>query len=212
MPTEIERTLTIIRENKNTFLDATPYLYELPETKWKYLHMSGCASRSMMQWLKNEYAGYRRLTKEEIAENKDPVFCLLAEPEYRWWTGVVEWSTNFGDYAWFKNQDIMECWPHFDRFTLRYSTIIEQVPNVQKMIRISPTLNLSMQDFARQEKLRLYGDLPYVKPRYRTVGYIKNMAEVLRPTLNKMMDKQPELRQKLRDYVQPDYKYYNKAV
>lgn len=80
------------------------------------------------------------------------------------------------------------------------------------MIRISPTLNLSMQDFARQEKLRLYGDLPYVKPRYRTVGYIKNMAEVLRPTLNKMMDKQPELRQKLRDYVQPDYKYYNKAM
>ena len=212
MPTEIERTLTIIRENKKSFLDSTPYLYELPDTNWKYLHMSGCASRSVMQWLKNEYEGYRRMPIDEIKENKDPVFCFLAEPEYRWWTGVVEWSTNFGDYAWFKNESVMECWPHFDRFTLNYSTLIEQVPNVKKFIKISPTLNLSVQEFARSEKLRLYGDFPYVKPRYRTVGYIKEMAKVLKPELNKLMDSKPELRQQLRDYVAPDYKYYNKAI
>ena len=212
MPTEIERTLTIIKEHRQTFLDPQPYVYRLPDTDWKYLHISGAAARSTMQWLKNEYQGYERMTTEEVKENKDPVFCLVAEPEYKWWTGVVEWSTNFGDYAWFKNDFIMECWPHFDRFTLNMSTVIEQVPNITRFIKITPNLNQSMQNFAREQKLRMYGEFPYIKPRHRTVPYIKKMAEALKPALTKLMNEKPELREQLNDYISPDYKYYNKAL
>jgi len=211
MPTEIERTLAIIKENQDTFLDSTPYVYELPGTEWKYLHLCGCASRSTMQWLKNEYEGYRRLTMDEIKTNKDPVFCLVSEPEVRWWTGIMEWSTNFGDYAWFKNETIMANWPHFDRFTINMSTLIEQTPNIKKFIKVTPSLNDNMQSFCRENKLRLYGNFPYVQPRYKTVGYIKAMAAALKPELNKILDKKPELREQLRDYVRPDYKYYDKA-
>ena len=68
-----------------------------------------------------------------------------------------------------------------------------------------------MQNFAKEHNLKMYGDFPYVRPRWRTVPYITRMAEALKPELQTLMRRNPELRQKLDEYLEKDYEYYNKA-
>ena len=68
-----------------------------------------------------------------------------------------------------------------------------------------------MENFCREQNLKLYGEFPYKKPRWRTVKYIERMAKALRPALETEMRRRPELRQKLDEYLEKDYKYYNKA-
>ena len=59
--------------------------------------------------------------------------------------------------------------------------------------------------------LKMYGDFPYIKPRHRKIDYIKKMADALRPALKNLMRRRPDLRQKLDEYLEKDYQYYNKA-
>ena len=69
-----------------------------------------------------------------------------------------------------------------------------------------------MQDFAKEHNLKMYGNFPYVKPRWRHVKYINQMAEALRPALKNEMRRRPELQLKLNEYLEKDYEYYNKAI
>ena len=105
----------------------------------------------------------------------------------------------------------MEWWPHFDRFTLAPWEVIEQT-KVEHFIKVGPDLNEKMQDFAKEHNLKMYGNFPYVKPRWRHVKYINQMAKALKPALENEMRRNPELRQKLDAYLEKDYQYYNKAT
>ena len=213
MPTSLEQTLQIVLSSNNHMRDKDPYIYDIPGSELCWLHNCGSAAKSTMNWLRRDYGKphiVTKLTTEEVKANTKPAFILLQEPEYRWWTGVVEWGTNFSDYAWFKNDKIMEWWPHFDRFTLAPWEVIEQV-RVEHFIKVSPDLNEKMQNFAREHSLKMYGEFPYIKPRHRKVDYIKQMAEALKPALNNLMRRRPELRQKLDEYLEKDFVYYNKA-
>ena len=80
------------------------------------------------------------------------------------------------------------------------------------LIKIGPDLNEKMQNFAKEQDLKMYGDFPYVKPRWRTVKYIERMANALRPALKEEMRRRPELQLKLNEYIEKDYEYYNKAI
>jgi|TARA_Y100000590_G_scaffold270743_1_gene304037 hypothetical protein len=210
MPTPIENTLAIIYSPENKMREKDPYIYDIPESNLCWLHNCGSASKSTLQWLKRDYGGLRKMDDTQLKANEKPAFVLLHEPEYRWWTGVIEWGTCFDDYAWFKNDRLMEWWPHFDRFTLAPWELIEQV-KVDHYIKVGPDLNERMQDFAREHNLKMYGEFPYVKPRWRNVKYINRMANALKPALENLMRRRPELRKKLDEYLEKDYQYYNKA-
>ena len=112
---------------------------------------------------------------------------------------------------WWTNDKIMEWWPHFDRFTLAPWEVIEQT-KVEHFIKVGPDLNEKMQDFAKEHNLKMYGNFPYVKPRWRHVKYINQMAEALKPALKNEMRRRPELQLKLNEYLEKDYEYYNKAI
>ena len=211
MPTPIENTLAIILSPENKMRDKTPYVYDIPESNLCWLHNCGSAAKSTLHWLGKDYGNMRKMTTEQLKENQKPAFVLLHEPEYRWWTGIIEWATGFEDYAWFRNQKIMEWWPHFDRFTLAPWEVIEQT-KVEHFIKVGPDLNEKMQDFAKEHNLKMYGNFPYVKPRWRHVKYINQMAEALRPALKNEMRRRPELQLKLNEYLEKDYEYYNKAI
>ena len=211
MPTPIENTIAIILSPENKMRDKTPYVYDIPESNLCWLHNCGSASKSTLQWLKKDYGNMRRMTPEQLKENQKPAFVLLQEPEYRWWTGVIEWASGFNDYAWWTHDKIMEWWPHFDRFTLAPWEVIEQT-KVEHFIKVGPDLNETMQNFAREHNLKMYGNFPYVKPRWRHVKYINRMAEALKPALKNEIRRRPELQLKLNEYLEKDYEYYNKAI
>ena len=210
MPTPIENTLAIILSPENKMRDKTPYVYDIPESNLCWLHNCGSASKSVMSWLKKDYGDMRKMNTEQLKENQKSAFVLLSDPKYRWFTGVIEWASCFEDYAWFRNEKIMEWWPHFDRFTLAPWEVIEQT-KVEHFIKVGPDLNETMQDFAREHDLKMYGNFPYIKPRWRTVKYIERMAKALKPALQNEMRRRPELEQKLDEYLEKDYQYYNKA-
>ena len=107
MPTPIENTLAIILSPENKMRDKTPYVYDIPESNLCWLHNCGSAAKSTLHWLGKDYGNMRKMTTEQLKENQKPAFVLLHEPEYRWWTGIIEWATGFEDYAWFKNEKIM---------------------------------------------------------------------------------------------------------
>ena len=88
---------------------------------------------------------------------------------------------------------------------------IEQT-KVEHFIKVGPDLNETMQNFAREHNLKMYGNFPYVKPRWRHVKYINQMAKALKPALENEMRRNPELRQKLDAYLEKDYQYYSKAT
>ena len=211
MPTPIENTIAIILSPENKMRDKTPYVYDIPESNLCWLHNCGSASKSTLQWLGKDHGDMRKMTDEQLKENKKPAFVLLQEPEYRWWTGVIEWASGFNDYAWWTHDKIMEWWPHFDRFTLAPWEVIEQT-KVEHFIKVGPDLNEKMQDFAKEHNLKMYGNFPYVKPRWRHVKYINQMAEALRPALKNEMRRRPELQLKLNEYLEKDYEYYNKTI
>ncbi len=210
MPTPIEATLQIIFGPESQLRNKDPYIYDFTDQNLCWLHNCGSASKSVLQWLNRDYGKQSKLSQDKVNENQKPAFMLMQEPEYRWWTGVIEWGTNFNDYAWFKNEQVMEWWPHFDRFTLAPWELIEQV-NVKHLIKVGPDLPEKMTNFCREQNLKLYGGFPYKKPRWRTVEYINKMAVALKPALQKEMKNRPELRQKLDEYLAKDYEYYNKA-
>ena len=210
MPTPIENTLQIVLSPENKMRIKDPYIYDIPESDLCWLHNCGSAAKSTLQWLKRDYGGLAKMTTEQVNANEKPAFVLLQEPKYRWWTGVIEWATCCEDYAWFRNDKIMEWWPHFDRFTLAPWEVIEQT-KVEHYIKVGPDLNERMQNFAREQNLKMYGEFPYIKPRWRTVKYIERMAKALRPALETEIRRRPELQQKLDDYLEKDYQYYSKA-
>ena len=219
MPTPIENTIQIILGPENHMRDKTHYLYDITGANLRWLHNCGSASKSVLTWLKKDYPnndtknpGHTRMKMDEIKKNDKDVFMLLNDPEYRWWTGVIEWSSCFDDYPWFKHEKIMEMWPHFDRFTLAPWEVIEQTPNVKHFIKIEPNLDEKMQAFAKEYDLKMYGNFPYTKPRWRHVQYVNKMAVALKPALKTLMRRQPKLREKLDEYLHKDYEYYDKAI
>ena len=90
MPTPIENTLAIVLSPENKMRDKTPYVYDIPESNLCWLHNCGSAAKSTLHWLGKDYGDMRRMTPEQLKENQKPAFVLLQEPEYRWWTGVIE--------------------------------------------------------------------------------------------------------------------------
>ena len=211
MPTLLEITISTILEEPNNMRDKTPYLYDIPGTNLSWLHNCGAANKSVMKWLHNDYGKMRRMTKEEMEKNEKDVFVLVADTEDKWWNGLIEWGTFFDTYAWFKNEKLMKFWPNFNRFTLAQWELIEATKNVKHFIKVDANLGERMQNFAKEQNLKMYGDFPYIKPRWRRVDYIKRMGEALKPALKNIMRRQPELRQKLDEYLEKDYYYYNKA-
>ena len=96
MPTPLEMTLGIILSHDNHMRDKDPYIYDIPGSDLCWLHNCGSAAKSTMHWLRRDYGKPHMVTKlkpDEIKQNTKPAFVLLQEPEYRWWTGVIEWGT-----------------------------------------------------------------------------------------------------------------------
>ena len=206
----IQPILDIIFSPNNGMRRNKAMVMNIQDTDWNWLYLTGGAHRSMMQYLRENYPG-------KFTELKDPTqakgktFCILQEPKERWYKGIIEWSTCFGEYEWWKNDRIMEWFPHFDRFTLRYSEQIDQIPTIDKIFKLDKDFENKITDFIKDQKLKIELDFPHVKSRYRTVKWVRTVYNFVQPKFKKFVGNNPELQKKLDEYLAPDYVYYEKA-
>lgn len=208
----IQRILDIIRSPRNGMRLKNPVVMDIDKSNLSWLVLTGGAMHSIMNWLQKHHRDQiRELRSEEITSNTKDVLAVLGEPEHRYWTGIIEWSSNFGVYEWWKHDDIMEWFPHFDRYTLRYSDLIDQLPVVKHTFKVSPNLSVNMQDIIKQYDLKLKFDFPHTKPRYKWATDITKIYDEILPKFKKLVKQSPELSNKLFEYLQPDYTYFNKA-
>lgn len=208
----IETILSLIRSPKNGMRLKNAVIIDIDSSNLGWLHITGGAMNSVMNWLQKHHKDQiKELKKEEIKDYAKDLFAVLAEPRHRYWTGIVEWSSNFGQYQWWQHDDIMEWFPHFDRYTLRYSDLIEQVPTPKHYFKVSRDLSNNMENLIKQYDLKLKFDFPHVKPRYKWAPSITKIYDDILPKFKKVVESSPELSRKLKEYLAPDYVYYEKA-
>ena len=177
-----------------------------------WLHLTGGAQHSMMAWLNEFHKGeFHELKKAEVEKYDKDVFVILAEPEKRYWNGITEWSTNWGTHEWWQHDDIMEWFPHFDRYTLRYSEMIDQVPQVKHFLKLDNGLSDKMEALGEQLGFKCPYGIDKIRPRYKKDKDTIKIHETITPKFKKIVNDSAELRQKLEDYLAPDVWYYHKA-
>lgn len=208
----INTILEIIRSPHNGMRFKNPIIMDIKNTKLSYLMLSGGAQHSVMAWLGKYYAkDIQEVKKDDVAKHTKDVFTILGEPSHRYWTGIVEWSSNFGNYEWWQHDDIMAWFPHFDRYTLRYSEQIEQVPSVKYTFKVGRDLSDKMKTFIDQQGLKLRFDFPHLKPRYKWAPDITQIYDEVMPKFKSLVESSPELSKRLEDYLAPDYSLYEAA-
>lgn len=202
--------LNIIRSPQNGMRTKNPVVYDIKGTDFAWMQLTGCAMWSVYQWLKDNNYTWTEMSPEQVKSGHKKIFALVAEPQERYWRGIIEWSSCFGEYNWWQHGDIMEWFPHFDRYTLRYSELLDQV-KIHDLIKVDNTLSSKMESFIKDNGMKLELDFPHVRPRYRRVKWVKKIYNFVHPKFKKFVEKDLILNQKLQEYLAPDYLYYEKA-
>lgn len=207
----IATILEIMRRPNNGMRRKHPVIIDIDE-KAGWLHLTGGAMHSMMVWLNEFHLNeFKEVPKDDVKNYNKDVFAILAEPEKRYWNGITEWSTCWGDYEWWQHDDIMEWFPHFDRYTLRYSEQIEAVNEVKHFLKLDNDISDKMETLAKQYDLKCPYGIEKVRPRYKKEKSVIKLHETITPKFKQLVQDSPELSKKLEDYLAPDVWYYAKA-
>ena len=207
----IETILEIMRRPNNGMRRKHPVIIDIDQ-KAGWLHLTGGAQHSMMAWLNEFHLNeFKEIGKDNVKDYDKDVFVILAEPEKRYWNGITEWSTCWGEHEWWQYDDIMEWFPHFDRYTLRYSEQIEAVKEVKHFIKLDNDLSDKIENVAKQYNLKCPYGIEKIRPRYKKDKATIKIHETITPKFKKLIQDSPELSQKLEDYLAPDVWYYHKA-
>ena len=207
----IQTILEIMRRPDNGMRLKNPVIIDINE-KVGWLHLTGGAVHSMMAWLNEFHLNeFKEVPKDDLQNYGKDVFAILAEPEKRYWNGITEWSTCWGDYEWWQHDDIMEWFPHFDRYTWRYSDQIDGVKEVKHFIKLDNDLSDKIEALAKKYDFKCPYGIEKVRPRYKKDKTVIKLHETITPKFKKLVEESPELKQKLEDYLAPDVWYYHKA-
>ena len=207
----IQTILNIMRSPHNGMRAKNPAIIDINE-KVGWLHLTGGAVHSMMAWLNEFYLNeFKEVANEKLETYDKDVFAILADPEKRYWNGITEWSTCWGDYEWWQHDDIMEWFPHFDRYTLRYSEQIDGVKEVKHFLKLDNNLSDKIEDLAKQYDFKCPYGIEKIRPRYKKDKDVIKPHETITPKFKKVVQESPQLKQKLEDYLAPDVWYYHKA-
>lgn len=217
MPEPIEITKQIILSPDSKLRESFPVIYQLPEAathdkegRVRYMDQTCCADKSIRRWLNQEYGAIELQMPDKEHTDQSEIFALVREPEQRWWSGVREWMNNLPWYAWWLDEQIMQFWPHFNRFTLNQSTSLDQA-KPQHLIKCDENLAPRIANFARKMKLRQYGKLDWVKNARYANPEKKRMEDKGQQQLEAWLRKNPNYQKKLDDYLEPDYNWWNKV-
>jgi len=188
-----------------------PAIIDINE-KVGWLHLTGGAVHSMMAWLNEFHLNeFKEVANEKLETYDKDVFAILGEPEKRYWNGITEWSTCWGEYEWWQHDDIMEWFPHFDRYTLRYSDQIDGVKEVKHLIKLDNDLSDKIEVLAKQYDFKCPYGIEKVRPRYKKDKAVIKIHETITPKFKNLVQDSPELSRKLEDYLAPDVWCYAKA-
>ena len=188
-----------------------PVVIDINE-KVGWLHLTGGAMHSMMAWLNEFHLNeFKEVANEKLETYDKDVFAILADPEKRYWNGITEWSTCWGDYEWWQHDDIMEWFPHFDRYTWRYSDQIDGVKEVKHFLKLDNNLSDKIENLAKQYDFKCPYGIEKVRPRYKKDKPVIQIHEKITPKFKNLVQDSPELSRKLEDYLAPDVWYYGKA-
>jgi len=208
----LDTVLAIMRSPQNGMRRKTPVIININD-KAGWLHLTGGAQHSMMAWL-NEFHRdqFKQVHPDKIKDYDKDVFVILAEPEKRYWNGITEWSTNWGTHEWWQHDDIMEWFPHFDRYTLRYSEVIDQVPQVKHFVKLDEGLSGKIETLSQQYGFNCPYGIDKIRPRYKKDPDTVKIHKEVMPKFKKLVNDSPELKQKLEEYLAPEQWYYHKAT
>ena len=207
----IQTILEIMRRPDNGMRLKEPVIIDIND-KAGWLHLTGGAVHSMIAWLNEFHLNeFKEIGKDKLESYDKDVFAILKEPEQRYWDGITEWSTCWGGYEWWQHDDIMEWFPHFDRYTWRYSDQIDGVKEVKHLIKLDNDLSDKIEALAKQYDFKCPYGIEKVRPRYKKDKSVIKIHETITPKFKKLVEDSAELRQKLEDYLAPDVWYYKKA-
>lgn len=207
----IKTILEIMRRPDNGMRLKNPVIIDIND-KAGWLHLTGGAVHSMIAWLNEFHLNeFKEVANEKLETYDKDVFAILADPEKRYWNGITEWSTCWGEYEWWQHDDIMDWFPHFDRYTWRYSDQIDGVKEVKHLIKLDNDLSDKIEALAKQYDFKCPYGIEKVRPRYKKDKAVIKIHENITPKFKKLVEDSAELSQKLQDYLAPDVWYYKKA-
>ena len=207
----IQTILEIMRRPDNGMRLKNPVIIDINE-KAGWLHLTGGAVHSMIAWLNEFHLNeFKEVEADKIESYDKDVFAILKEPEQRYWDGITEWSTCWGTHEWWQHDDIMEWFPHFDRYTWRYSDQIDGVKEVKHLLKLDNDLSDKIEALAKQYDFKCPYGIEKVRPRYKKDKPVIQIHETITPKFKSLVQESPELSQKLEEYLAPDVWYYAKA-
>ena len=200
-----------MRRPNNGMRIKNPVIIDINE-KAGWLHLTGGAVHSMIAWLNEFHLNeFKEIETDKIESYDKDVFAILKEPEQRYWDGITEWSTCWGTHEWWQHDDIMEWFPHFDRYTWRYSDQIDGVKEVKHLLKLDNNLSDKIEALAKQYDFKCPYGIEKVRPRYKKDKAVIEIHETITPKFKSLVQESPELSQKLEEYLAPDVWYYAKA-
>ena len=200
-----------MRRPDNGMRIKNPVIIDINE-KVGWLHLTGGAVHSMIAWLNEFHLNeFKEIETDKIESYDKDVFAILKEPEQRYWDGITEWSTCWGTHEWWQHDDIMEWFPHFDRYTWRYSDQIDGVKEVKHLLKLDNNLSDKIEALAKQYDFKCPYGIEKVRPRYKKDKAVIEIHETITPKFKSLVQESPELSQKLEEYLAPDVWYYAKA-
>ena len=207
----IQTILDIMRSPQNGMRLKNPAIIDIND-KVGWLWLTGGAVNSMIAWLNEFHLNeFSEVAKDDLMKYDKQIFAILKEPEKRYWDGITEWSTCWGEYEWWQHDDIMEWFPHFDRYTWRYSDQIDGVPEIKHLLKLDNDLSDKIEALAKQYDFKCPYGIEKIRPRYKKDKTVIKIHETITPKFKKLVEDSPELSQKLQDYLAPDVWYYKKA-
>ena len=207
----IQTILDIMRSPQNGMRLKNPAIIDIND-KVGWLWLTGGAVNSMIAWLNEFHLNeFSEVAKDDVMKYDKQIFAILKEPEKRYWDGITEWSTCWGEYEWWQHDDIMEWFPHFDRYTWRYSDQIDGVPEIKHLLKLDNDLSDKIEALAKQYDFKCPYGIEKIRPRYKKDKTVIKIHETITPKFKKLVEDSPELSQKLQDYLAPDVWYYKKA-
>ena len=207
----IQTILDIMRSPQNGMRLKNPAIIDIND-KVGWLWLTGGAVNSMIAWLNEFHLNeFKEVDRDDVMKYDKQIFAILKEPEKRYWDGITEWSTCWGEYEWWQHDDIMEWFPHFDRYTWRYSDQIDGVPEIKHLLKLDNDLSDKIEALAKQYDFKCPYGIEKVRPRYKKDKTVIKIHETITPKFKKLVEDSPELSQKLQDYLAPDVWYYKKA-
>jgi len=222
MPTHLESAINIILSGDSKLRDKTPRVYALPDQlpegwgelkRMRYLDHDISAGRNIKRWLKRDYEARRLVLQEppfDEAKDQSEIFTMVREPYQRWWSGIRDFMYFLPWYAWWKNEQIMEQWPHFHRATFRIHDVMEQI-KPQHLIKVDDGLNDRIIAFARKHRLLCLGNIPHERHIRHSNKNIQKLEKVGQEELQQWLKENPEWQKKLDDYLEPDLQYWDQV-